>query len=454
MTGLWKEILPSDEYLIQLNGQLSENDRELLSFLYQPLLGADAISLYNIMWLEVERYTLESQPRTHKNLMDLLGVPLERIFQARIRLEGMGLLKTYLKTGETKSYAYQLQPPLSAKAFFEDPMLSVFLYRQIGASQFQRLKKRFIVSYEKLTAYEEVTRSFQDVFYSDANISPHMPEKIEDGQSLTFKADSEGVRTDFQTFDFHALFAGLSEAMVPRKALTYDVKQLIVKLSLLYGLSEQELKNPILSSVTEEDKIDMEALRKACRDVFQLKSKSALPALKHYALNAEPVQELPGSEDQTLQYLKNNSPVQVLIDASKGVKPSNAELELIDHLIHEKKLPDEVINVLIQFVLLRTNMKLTKGFTEQIASQWVRIGLKTAEEAMAEAKKEHKNYLTWKKSGGKQSAKKERTIRKEKLPEWFQSSDDADEAEDPEFLKERERYLKEREKNKRKAGDE
>ncbi|MDZ5712433.1 replication initiation and membrane attachment family protein [Jeotgalibacillus haloalkalitolerans] len=454
MTSLWKEIQPSDEYKVQLNGQLSEHDRELVSFLYQPLLGADAISLYHLLWLEVERYQLEGEPRTHKTLMDLMSVPLERIFQARIRLEGMGLLKTYLKTGDKKSYAYQVQPPLSAKAFFEDPMLSVFLYRQIGASQFQRLKKRFTVSYDNLQSYEEVTRSFQDVFYSDANIAPHMPEKVEDGKSLTFKGESRGVAADFKAFDFHALYAGLSEAMVPRKTLTYDVKQLIVKLSLLYGLSEQEMKSPILSSVTEEDKIDTAALRKACRDSFQLKTNSALPALKHFAEQTQAAQKLPDSEDQTLQYLKKSSPVQVLIDASKGVKPSNAELELIDHLIHEKKLPDEVINVLIQFVLLRTNMKLTKGFTEQIASQWVRIGIKTAEEAMAEAKKEHKNYLTWKKSGGSKSSRKEKTIRKEKLPDWFTSADDTEEAEDPEFLKERERYLKERELKKRKAGEE
>lgn len=452
MTSLWKEIQPSDEYKIQLNGQLNEHDRELVSFLYQPLLGADAISLYNILWLEVERHHLESETRTHKTLMDLMSVSIERIFQARLRLEGMGLLKTFLKAGETKSYAYQIQPPLSAKAFFEDPMLSVFLYRQIGASQFQRLKNRFIVTFDSLQTYEEVTRSFQDVFYSDAKISPHMPEKVEDGKTLTFEAGNSGIAADFQAFDFHALYAGLSEAMVPRKSLTYDVKHLIVKLSILYGLSEQEMKSPILSSITDEDKIDTEALRKACRDSFQLKTNSALPALKHFAEQAKG-QKLPDSEDQTLQYLKKSSPVQVLIDASKGVKPSNTELELIDHLIHEKKLPDEVINVLIQFVLLRTNMKLTKGFTEQIASQWVRIGIQTAEEAMAEAKKEHKNYLTWKKSGGSKPARKEKTIRKEKLPDWFTSEESEDEA-DPEFLKERERYLKERELKKRKAGEE
>ncbi|TFE00955.1 replication initiation and membrane attachment family protein [Jeotgalibacillus salarius] len=452
MTSLWKEIQPSDAYKIQLNGQLNEKDRELLLYLYQPLLGADAISLYNILWLEVDRHTLESDVRTHKTLMDLMAVSIERIFQARIRLEGMGLLKTYLKTGESKEYAYQLQPPLSAKAFFEDPMLSVFLYRQIGTGQFQRLKKKFTIPFDDLHTYEEVTRSFQDVFYSDAKVSPHIPEKTEEGKTLVFRAENSGVAADFQNFDFHALYAGLSEAMVPRKALTYDVKQLIVKLSLLYGLSEQDMKNPILSSVTEEDKVDKEALRKACRDSFQLKNKSALPALKKYA-EAKPVQELPGSEDQTLKYLKKSSPVQVLIDASKGVKPSTAELQLIDYLIHEKKLPDEVVNVLIQFVLLRTNMKLTKGFTEQIASQWVRIGIETAEQAMAEAKKEHKNYLTWKKSGGNKPARKEKTIRKEKLPEWF-TSDESEESEDPAFLEERARYLKERELKKRKAGDE
>ncbi|TFD92478.1 replication initiation and membrane attachment family protein [Jeotgalibacillus sp. R-1-5s-1] len=458
MTNRWKEIQPSDEYKVQLNGQLNSHDREILTFLYQPLVGPAAVSLYNLLWMEVDKNQLESSGYSHGSLMAMLSFSIDEVFQARMRLEGMGLLKTYRHgTADRKSYLYQLQPPLSARLFFEDPMLSVFLYKQIGSTQFQRLKKYFSVPFESLDGYTEITRSFQDVFESDMKLSPVKAEAPDKNTTVVYRAENDGVPADFQGFDFQLLLAGLSEAMIPRKALTYEVKQMIVKLSVLYGLSETDMKNPILSALNEEDRVDVHELRKACRDVFQLRNKGTLPGIKaKTAENTahEPVEEL-NTEDSLLHYLKTTSPVKVLSDASKGVDPTRSELELIETLLYEKKLPQEVVNVLLQFVLLRTNMKLTKGFAEQIANHWVRSGIQTAEAAMDEAKKEYKSYMTWKKSGGKQPAKKGKTIRKEKLPDWFTSKADSEEDEaDPEFLKERERYLKEREMKKRMAGDE
>ena len=74
-----------------------------------------------------------------------------------------------------------------------------------------------------------------------------------------------------------------------------------------------------------------------------------------------------------------------------------------------------VINVLVDYVLRINNNKLTKGFVEAIAGQWVRAGIKTASEAMAIAEKEHK----------KSSKIKKNIKNDEPLPVWFDKNNEA-----------------------------
>ena len=50
MTQHWQELLPIDRYIVTANGLLHDYDRKVLTFLYQPLLGAKLFkSLYDIV---------------------------------------------------------------------------------------------------------------------------------------------------------------------------------------------------------------------------------------------------------------------------------------------------------------------------------------------------------------------------------------------------------------------
>ncbi|MDG5471030.1 DnaD domain protein [Jeotgalibacillus sp. ET6] len=468
MTNMWREVQPTDDYRVQLNGLLHETDRSIIQSLYQPLVGSSSISMYFMLWEEVQHHKLESDPVTHATLLGMLNVSIDQIFDARIHLEGMGLLKTYVKGGESKEFLYQLQPPLQANEFFEDPMLSVFLYRQVGNTQFQRLKKRFCVPFEELTSYREVTRSFQDVYASEAFMN-RMPEDSRlpgENESLLFAGQNPGIQTDFSTFDYHLLLAGLSERMVPRKAINYKVKSMVSKLAALYGLNEMDMKNVVLSAVNEENEIDLEVLRKSARDFYQLNRSQNLPglasAVKKPDAPANRSVRSDSEDGELMDYLEKASPVQVLKDASNGVEPSKSELALIEDLLYSKKLPQGVVNVLLQFVLLRTGMKLTKAFVEQIATHWARSNITTVESAMDLAKKEHKKYMEWKEetNNGTKKRKSNKTIRKEQLPEWFKNRQQEEspnlsdeELQDPDFEEKKRRYLEKRRQKKLEAGD-
>ena len=54
MVHLYKEIQPSDHFEITLPNVFSTNERQILTLFYQPLTGAEPISLYLTLWAEGE----------------------------------------------------------------------------------------------------------------------------------------------------------------------------------------------------------------------------------------------------------------------------------------------------------------------------------------------------------------------------------------------------------------
>ncbi|MCL6616214.1 MAG: DnaD domain protein, partial [Anoxybacillus ayderensis] len=96
-----------------------------------------------------------------------------------------------------------------------------------------------------------------------------------------------------------------------------------------------------------------------------------------------------------------------------------ADLQLIEDIMFKQKLPPGVMNVLIYYVMLRTDMKLPKKYVEKIASSWARKKVRTVKQAMELAKKEAREYETFMKEKEQKGSKK--PIRTELLPDWLQT---------------------------------
>jgi replication initiation and membrane attachment protein len=426
MAQHWQELIPIDRYKVAANGLLHEYDRKVLTFLYQPLIGSTCYSLYMTLWAEVEENRLWSEPSTHHVLMNLLDANLKDIYESRLMLEGIGLLKTYVNTEEgQRSFIYELQPPLTPEQFFLDGMLNIYLYRKIGKNHFARLK-RFFSDQQKppLEDYSEVTRAFQDVFASATPSSlQYMQEhsealETEPNHQFIGRQEQNPIQIENQVFDFEMLLAGLNDSLVPKKALTKKVKDVINNLAFLYNIDPIEMKKFILGAINENDEIDIEELRKGARDWYQFVNYDQLPSLitrvqpvAHQVQLTEP--KTP--EEKLIRYFETNAPVLVFKELSGGVEPSNSDLKILEELMIKYKLQPGVINVLIDVVMRKTDMKFTKGFVESIASHWARKQVKTVKDAMDIAKKE--NSWTNNKNTGKTTKKK--PIRTEVLPDWF-----------------------------------
>ena len=92
-------------------------------------------------------------------------------------------------------------------------------------------------------------------------------------------------------------------------------------------------------------------------------------------------------------YFKSISPRQMIMHTTGKDSVSNMDLTVIADLNKRYHLRDEVINVLIQYILL-ASLSLSHPSLFKIAMHWSRLKVETAEEAMNLVQKEHTKYKT------------------------------------------------------------
>jgi len=98
-----------------------------------------------------------------------------------------------------------------------------------------------------------------------------------------------------------------------------------------------------------------------------------------------------------------------LLKGISGVTPDEEEVQMLRDIQESYKLNDGVMNVLVYYSMLKTDMKLVKNYITKIASHWKRKGISDVEGAIALTKQEYKSYKGWKqKSENIQSIERER----------------------------------------------
>lgn len=415
MASLYKELQPVDAYKIRLTQPFSDYDRQLLTLFYQPLIGPGAMSLFMTLWADAERE--DDREYNHYHLMNILTMPLGPVFQARISLEAIGLLRTYRKkSGDARLFVYELLPPLDAKSFFLDPLLSTFLFSKIGEQSYRNLRARFTIEIGNEDGFEDVSRTFLDVY---TPVQPGYTIDINEGQQLVGRTEPKGVPFVNSDFDFDLLRSGLSEQMVPQSALSAVSKKSIAQLAFLYSLTPLDMQKVIMMALDEDLKLPEDRLRKSAAEFYKMNVSKDAPVL-HKVYAREPVQPENGlltRDEELVHYLENTAPLEMLRDIN-GKEPLSVDVKLAEKLINTHGLSIGVVNVLLQYVHLRNDGKITNSYVERIASHWMNKNVDTVKMALEMSRSEHDQYVKWKNEGQK-SGTKRRPTREEKVPEWF-----------------------------------
>ncbi len=412
------KLLPVDGYYLTKTGVPPQDERITLTHLYQPLIGRLPISLYQLLESEYETTQGQDHAQSHHNIMSYLSAPLDQIYKARKKLEAIGLLRTYLKKDEQhKIYVYQLNPPFSAEEFFMDDMLTLLLHHELGEDKYQALKQRLLTPSLQRKELEEVTASFEEVF-SELPMMKAGPQDLKASHEGNQKAT--GPVIDESKVDFVWLHQALKDRMFPSdRILTGTNKRTIVQLATLYNLTSNEIERALTWAINEENQLVVEELKAACHDFrkdypFKISQSSNLNQRdKIVSVNNH---EQPASkEDQFISMLEQISPRELLEDLAGGNQAGDQDLKIIRDVMTEQGLSPGVMNVLVHYVLLKTDMKLSKAYLEKIASHWTRKNVQTVRQAMNLAKAEHQKYQQW----GNQKSTYRKKQTKEVLPSWF-----------------------------------
>src|SRR5690625_3733487 len=404
------KILPIDGYQVLLQGSLPTDYLASLTHLYQPLLGMEAISLYHLLLQEEMIGQHHHMLQTHHTLMNYLNIPLDEIYGARIKLEGIGLLKSYKQTKEDKiTYLYKLIPPFRPMAFFDDLMLAELLYRQIGRAKFNALRSAYAKEQLNFSG-DDVTVTFNDVFQT---FQPHGIHR----ETPTPKEEQKGI--PLQPIDFTLLSQTLKRKMIPvEKALSDRNRRIITQLQQLYHLEMYELEQAINWALTDENELDIEQLQAACEDLFRDKAGGVDIKLAMKQLEETPkIEQVTSEMDQSLHRLATISTKELLDDLSVGDHAGEQDLKMVSEIMIKQGIPTQVMNVLVTYVMHQTNNQLARPYLEKIASHWSRLKFKTAKQAM--------DYILHppEKKSNKQNNNFQRKGSSEIIPEWFRSEE-------------------------------
>lgn len=432
--SVWTELLAIDRYRVKSKYYLHDMDRKIVTLLYQPIISSQALSLYMTLWSELERDHMWSSDNTHHSLMTTLQLSTPAILQERKKLEGIGLLNTYVKKeGELRSFIYELLPPLTPSDFFEDSLLNIFLYNQIGKSQYQKVKQYFTHVKIDTSEFQKITRPFNEVFQAinkeqmNLSMQKHVQEDLgrTKGTQFVDRKDESSITLLQTDFNYQLFEDSLSHHLIKKSAITEQVKETILRLAYVYGIGPLEMSRLVLGAINHDDSIEIEKLKRDGRDWYLLTYGQSLPTIVPIDQSKETRIEEKDQVDVSkltkeqlfLHKAKTLTPTEWLNDSNNGIEPNQTELKMIEDVVIKKQLPPEVINILIHYVMLKTDKKLTKSYFDKIATHWARKGIKTAEEAMDLARKDNNEQAKIASRATKNSKKK--AIRTEQVPQWL-----------------------------------
>lgn len=421
-------------YCVYRDFCVSVLDDKMLSSIYQPMVGAFAISLYRLLVshipLEKVGYSAIEQQR---RLFLTLGLePSEKgrryLIEQTSKLEAVGLLQTsrmFVAETDDYIYEYELQAPLSPAEFFKTQHLTLLLRDKVGKFAVLSLREELWskepqewsgVSLNK----ENISVPFYDIFELNTHVIDYELEQALEEVSAGSKparslsADQDGGGLNYA--DIILRFPRESRNRVFVERLRYDHEQMGIVNYVVrkYNLSVQDLCRLLDEDgiFTAQGEIVLDDLQHKAslhfRQGMKLQEKREITAGKVVALRQElegepdePAQEHPvqmeyyvevpaqfQSKCDIHQYnmmLRNEPYTKLLQTFFPGTIPSPF-MDMFEKIDLSYKLPEEVINVLIHYLMTLIaedgEQRINRNFVEAIASNMLLKQVDTYEKAV------------------------------------------------------------------------
>lgn len=358
----------------------SIDSEELASFciLYAPLMEPLSYQFYLLMSGILESH---GRIKNHRFFCETLHCTLPELTQAREELERFMLLKTFYNS-EQNALILQLQPIKRGFKFLNHEVLGRYYLMKMGSKAYQFAMLCFKDPALSLDGYENIS-----VPFNAATLSGWKSEEEEEFQTNRYLREKKKG-----SFDISKFLKKCSKLVFPGKERNKANLEVIEEMGNYYHISIEEMIE-FVGKATPSRTMEFNANR-----FKELVRKKYLPL----------------QEEKEEGY--EMRPVRFLQKKQNGVALSSVDAQLLEDLSNKFKLKDEVINIMIEYILNNNENRLDRKYVEKIASVWVRNQVDTAEKAFEACKpKEKKKFL--------------KKTEERKLPEWYINNENEQEEE-------------------------
>lgn len=403
---------------------MTSEEIQVLTLLYQPIIGPQAVSLFTT--LNTLALKKQEQSLTHHLLLQLLNTNIEEFLEWRYKLEAVGLVSVYI-TEESHHITYVLKRPMKARAFFSDGIINVFLNLKVGNVDYQALKQFFIEDVFKAEG-KNVSKPFNEVF--DTTVLLRNSQTLQASPLPVSEMKREGVELE-KAFNEELLFALLKQFGLDDQILSDKLLDQINKIAFLYKLDESELARLIFDALDSDGFVNLEVFRKQAKQYFQFLNKGKpIEVVEVSQVNQETMiseaNAASAKEKQLLIHLSQH-PLSFLKFKQHQKEPVPADRQLVEWLVVDQQMPSGVVNVLIDYVLNISDGRLPKQLVEKIAGEWQRKEIDNTEKAIAQvkstlkAKQKRENEKTMPAASKPSYQKSARVVRQEQVPDWLKA---------------------------------
>ena len=403
---------------------MTSEEIQVLTLLYQPIIGPQAVSLFTT--LNTLALKKQEQSLTHHLLLQLLNTNIEEFLEWRYKLEAVGLVSVYI-TEESHHITYVLKRPMKARAFFSDGIINVFLNLKVGNVDYQALKQFFIEDAFKAEG-KNVSKPFNEVF--DTTVLLRNSQTLQASPLPVSEMKREGVELE-TAFNEELLFALLKQFGLDDQILSDKLLDQINKIAFLYKLDESELARLIFDALDSDGFVNLEVFRKQAKQYFQFLNKGKpIEVVEVSQVNQETMiseaNAASAKEKQLLIHLSQH-PLSFLKFKQHQKEPVPADRQLVEWLVVDQQMPSGVVNVLIDYVLNISDGRLPKQLVEKIAGEWQRKEIDNTEKAIAQvkstlkAKQKRENEKTMPAASKPSYQKSARVVRQEQVPDWLKA---------------------------------
>ncbi|MCT0192790.1 chromosome replication initiation protein [Lactobacillus helveticus] len=419
---------PKHLYYVANRVRLFPEDEKVLIKLYQPLVGAVAVALYQTLIQNYDPYGIISDSKGIYSLQEQLDCSLKQLFNSLHKLEAVGLVQTFLSDNVFNNVlVFKLLHVPVADKFFATPLLASLLKEKVGVPTFHDLSHAFAqeakLKEKPIKNAKDVSANFFDVFRlpGDEAITPSSDVVQAAQENKVHEVETAKVN-DHDSIDWDFIKQEYSRYQIPASESDLNKEQ-IRGLIQTYGLSEKEFVDESLPCLHGSYSLNMRDISNTLAENYKRTNtrenvQAQLNEGRKKALAA--IKDMDDNDKKLLKAADESSPAEFLykLKTQKGGITSANEKQIINNLHTQYGLPEDLINILT-YTCLTYDTVVSSNLAYKIANDWLQHGVATAVQALQYVKKRRNSF-------GKKRPVRTYQKRVEKGTDWSKKKADRD----------------------------